>query len=128
MVGDAFVFQETSREIDVLRPDVGEALHGARTPEELGFEILAPRAAPQEPVDEQFHQIDAEPLRLVETRPFTLAGKEEMVHAADLEDRIAHAGGHARPQHRRQHRLRFVRYSTLTLDDMDTPGAAAVYQ
>ena len=122
---DAFVAEEALGEAGVARADVGEAVHRPRPAEELAFEAIAPRAAPQQAVDEKLHEMDAIGLARRAARPRRfLSRQQEMIHAADARDRIAQARGDAGAKQRRQHHIGIVADIIFALDDMNAPFAA----
>ena len=92
--GDSFIAQEAFGEFRILRADVGQSIDDLCPAEQLCLEPLAPGAALQKSVDEEFHEMDAIPLRLARTVTILVAGQQEMVHPADIRNRVAHAGRH----------------------------------
>ena len=87
--------QVLAHELGITGTDriAGEALQYVGAAEHLGLDALAVRAALEHVVDQQFHRIAAVACgRAVAGVAF---GQQEVVHAADLQHRVAQARGHA---------------------------------
>lgn len=93
--GNVFGLQVLAHEFCIARADrvAGEALEHVGATEDLGLDAFAMRAALEHVVDQQLHRVTAV------TRGCAITDlafwQQKMVHAADLEHRIAQAGCNA---------------------------------
>src|SRR5262249_11696952 len=98
--------QKAVHEADVARTYIGHAGQHAATPQNLDFAALPRGTELQQIVDEAFHRIRAVARRKSDRRIQPVVGacgavlrKHEVIHAADVPDRVAHARGDARAEH-----------------------------
>jgi flagellar biosynthesis/type III secretory pathway M-ring protein FliF/YscJ len=106
---DAFVAQETCREIRVLLADIGKRGDCLGTAENLGFQAVASRALLQEAVDQQFHQMNAIARDIPTLRQgIDGARQQKVIHAAHAVDRIAQTGRDTGTEHGREDHGRIV--------------------
>jgi hypothetical protein len=99
---DVLVGQVLAHEFGIARTYRvgGESLEHVGTAKHLGFQPLAVGAALEQVVDQQFHRITAIAGRGAITA--VAIGQQEMIHAADAQQRVADAGRHATAQRRGQ--------------------------
>src|SRR5688572_4513502 len=117
---EALLVHVFTHELDIAGTDVGGHLrqHVTAT-DQLELEVLAAAAEFQDVVDEPLHGHVAVPGRGIRGRApgaFSIGAVErqhEMIHAADLQSGIAHAGRHAGTEHGGHH-LRMACHVVLT--------------
>ena len=123
----AHVQAEALGEFGILLAHVAEAVDHPRPAEQLDLQALAAGAHAVERVEQQFHRLDAVTQRL---GAFALgrlfARQQEMVHAADAGQGIAHAGRDAGPEDRPQHHFGILGHGEFALHHMDAFGAGRI--
>ncbi len=116
---DALVGKETLSKFCILAPDIREAVDQTGTPEQLGFKTVAPGTSLQQRVDQQLHGVNTVSLRFPISPLHAPSRQQEVVHPPYPGDRIAHAGGDAAAEDRRQDGIRIVSDVLLALDDVN---------